>query len=83
MLSRDRGTGKVRIPAHLRDKLRDFREFRMGVKRVGIVLDDGRTVRPVFVAGDEVRRVGEQGADPSPIPFGSAEIVDLFDDSGS
>jgi hypothetical protein len=65
----------------LRDKLRDVPEFRMGVKRVGIVLDDGRTVQAVFVAGDEVRRVGEQATGPSSIPFDSAEIVDLFDDS--
>lgn len=75
------GQDKVMIPAHLRDKLLAVPEFRMGVKRVGVVLSDGRTFRPVFVSGYEIRRVGELALDP--IPFDSAEIVDLLDDSGS
>ena len=68
------------IPAHLLNKLLAVPEFRMGVKRVGVVLSDGRSFRSVFVSGNEVRRVGEPATDP--IPFDSAEIVDLQDDSG-
>jgi hypothetical protein len=71
----------VFIPERLLEKLHRAAEFRMGVKRVAIVLFDGRTFRPAFVSGTEIRRVGEPGDGDGAVRFNADEIADLIDES--
>jgi hypothetical protein len=52
----------------------------MGVKRVAVVLADGRVYKPAFIAGNEIKKVGPAEEPFMPIPFSTEQIADVLDD---
>jgi hypothetical protein len=62
-----------RLPEHIKSKILEFPEYRMGAHRVSLVLKDGRVVDDVVVAwGDEIVRVG----DDDEMDFRPEDVVD-------
>jgi hypothetical protein len=74
------GWTPVRLPRPLIDKIQSWNEYRMGVWRVQILLKDGRIFRPVYIAGDDVTKVGSAEGPFLPIPFSTEEIQDILKD---
>ncbi len=66
---------RTELADDLISRVRDMREFRMGVHRVAVVLADGRIVRDVLVSGKRVSWVF--GCDT--IPFGADDVVGVLD----
>ena len=66
----------AQLPISVEERIRSFGEYKMGVHRVALGLQDGSIIEDVFVAWSrEVVRVG--GVDGS--PFDPAEVVEAFD----
>ncbi len=74
------GWTPVRLPRPLIKKIQSWNEYRMGVWRVQILLKDGRIFRPVYIAGDDVTKIGPAGGPFAPIPFSRDEIEDILKD---
>jgi hypothetical protein len=74
---------RVHLSHELVRKIVSFREFRMGVHRVAVVLRDGSTVHDVFVSGNQLVGVGSTGSGLGPITFSAADIVDVEDQNDS
>jgi hypothetical protein len=72
----------VHLSAELSDKVAGWPEFRMGVHRVVVVLQDGTTVPDAFVSGGQIKGVGVSGDGTGPVPFGADDVADLLDQSG-
>ena len=70
----------VEVPARLIAKLDEIMEFRMGVKRVAVVLADGRVLKPAYISGTSIRKVGPADEPFHRIPFRSEDVVDVLDD---
>ena len=70
----------VALPEALVRKIDPWPEYRMGVKRVAVVLKDGRVFKPAFVSGHDVRKVGSAEEPIGPIPFSTDDIADVLDD---
>ena len=65
------------LPPSIADEVAGWPEFRMGVKRVRVELDDGRTFDDVTVAGARVVKV--LGRDD--VPFEASDVVAVTDSS--
>lgn len=62
------------LPEHIQEKLATMPEYRQGVHRVVVTLDDGAEIHDVFVAwGSEVVRVGENDE----ISFDPGRVVEV------
>ena len=63
-----------KLPDHIRDKVIEMREYRQGVNKVTVRLQDGRKFSNVFVAwGSEIVKVGNT----THIPFDAADVVEV------
>jgi hypothetical protein len=66
------------LPEGIREKLRDFPEYRMGAHKVAVRLADGRVVEDVIVAwAREIVSVDGNTC----IPFAAKDVVDVVDRS--
>ncbi len=62
------------LPRELQDKVATFPEYKYGVNRVIVVLEDGTRIRDVFIAwAKEIVKVGTS----EDIPFDPSRIVDV------
>jgi hypothetical protein len=69
-----------RLSPDVGETIAQFREIKMGLNRVALVLRDGRVIEPVFVAwGNQI--VTPDGSSPLDIDPGG--VVDALDRSGS
>jgi len=65
------------LPEEIQDKIAGYPEFKYGVNKVCVVLDDGTKVPDVYVAwGKQVIKVGTS----EEIKFDPSRVVDAFNE---